>query len=276
MRLHSWQLYMSLEETMSKRIAVTAGDSTMTDPSLFSRRHGVGDIFHLAMMGAVIVLAATILAACASDEPEASQPAATAPAATPVSEPTPVPTEAPATQARSIGEVEGITFTVGEGSKATFSVREELASVPLPFDAEISTTALSGEIHLDGRDSVIEIDLQSLNSDNSFRDRYIRSRMFGDHPTGVVTVKGMSDLPNGFTSGESVTTDVESELLIRGVTAPLTFEVEASDEGDEISITGHTTFTWDDLQMQKPSARSVVSLDDEVKVEVLLSARPAN
>ncbi len=172
--------------------------------------------------------------------------------------------------------MDGVTFTVGEGSKATFFVREELASVPLPFDAEVSTTAIMGEIHLDGRDSVIEIDLQSLSSDNSFRDRYIRSRMFAEHPTGVVTVKGMSDLPSGFTSGETVTTDVESELLIGEVTTPLTFEVEARDDGSEISITGRTTFTWDDLQMTKPSARSVVSLDDEVKVEVVLSASPAN
>ncbi len=169
-----------------------------------------------------------------------------------------------------------MTFVVGEGSTATFSVREELASVPLPFDAKISTSAITGEIHLDGRDSVIEIDLVSLSSDNSFRDRYIRSRMFGDHPTGVVTVQGMSGLPSGFVSGETVTADVESELLIRGNTAPLTFEVEAQDEGTVLSITGRTTFTWDELQMQKPSARSVVSLDDEVNVEVVLSATPAN
>ena len=255
---------------MSKRNEVTAG------PFLSSRRHGGYRIIRLAMMGAVFVLAAAIVAACASDEPEVSQPAATAPAPEPTQEPSPVPTEAPAAEARSIGEVDGVTFTVGEGSKVTFSVREELASVPLPFDAKISTTAITGEIHLDGRDSVIEIDLQSLSSDNSFRDRYIRSRMFGEHPTGVVTVKGMSDLPSGFTDGETVTTDIESELLIREVTAPLTFEVEARDEGTEISITGRTTFTWDELQMQKPSARSVVSLDNEVKVEVVLSAVPGN
>lgn len=256
---------------MSKRIAVTAA------LLLPSRLHGGYRTFRLAMMGALLVLAATIAAACASDEPDVSPPSATAAAAdTPVSEPSPAPTEAPATEARSVGDVDGVTFTVGEGSKAIFYVREELASVPLPFDAEVSTTALSGEIHLDGRDSVIEIDLQSLSSDNSFRDRYIRSRMFGEHPTGVVTVKGMSDLPSGFTSGETVTTEVESELLIREVTVPLTFEVEARDEGSEISITGRTTFTWDDLQMEKPSARSVVSLADEVRVEVVLSARPAN
>ena len=255
---------------MSKRIAVTAA------LLLPSRRHGGYRTFRLAMMGALLVLVVTIVAACGSEEPDVSPPTATAPADTPVPEPSPAPAEAPATEARSIGDVDGVTFTVGEGSKATFYVREELASVPLPFDAEVSTTALSGEIHLDGRDSVIEIDLQSLSSDNSFRDRYIRSRMFGQHPTGVVTVKGMSDLPSGFTSGETVTTEVESELLIREVTAPLTFEVEARDDGSEISITGRTTFTWDDLQMQKPSARSVVSLDDEVKVEVVLSARPTN
>ncbi len=259
---------------MSNRIAVTAS------PFSSRQRPGGYHTFRLAMLVTVFVLAATIVAACGSsttpDEPAVSPPTATAPATTPVPEPSPVPTEAPAPEARSVGDVDGVTFTVGEGSKATFSVREELASVPLPFDAKISTTDISGEIHLDGRDSVIEINLQSLSSDNSFRDRYIRSRMFGDHPTGVVTVRGMSELPSGFTSGETVTTEIESELLIREVTAPLTFEVEASDEGDEISIVGRTTFTWDELQMTKPSARSVVSLDDEVEVEVVLLAVPGN
>ena len=194
--------------------------------------------FRLAMLGAALVLAATVVAACGSSttpvEPDVSPPTATA--AAPAD--SPAPTEAPAAEARSVGEVDGVTFAVGEGSKVTFYVREELASVPLPFDAEVSTTALTGEIHLDGRDSVIEIDLQSLSSDNSFRDRYIQERMFGQHPTGVVTVKGMSELPSGFTGGETVTTEVESELLIREVTTPLTFEVEARDEGSEISITG--------------------------------------
>ena len=248
----------------------------------FRRKGRLGWASPLVIAGALLALTLITAVACGSSgdeedtgdvQPTAASPVNT-PTSAPASEPTAAPTETPAPEGRSAGEVEGIVFTVGEGSEATSTVREELTSVPLPFDAVIRTTALSGEVHMDERDSVIEIDLQQLRSDNTFRDRYIHTRMFGEHPTGVVTVRGVSDLPDGFASGETVTGEVPGDLQIRGVTVPLTFEVEARDDGDVVYILGRTTFTWDELQIPKPTARSVVSLDDEVRVEVLLSVTP--
>ena len=263
---------------MRKKDTITTGASPLESHVLDRRPRTVGRVFCLAL-AAALVLALSAGIACGSSGDEGDiQPTASAPVDTPTSEParepTVAPTEAPAPETRAAGDVEGITFAVGEGSEATFTVREELTSVPLPFDAVIRTTALTGDVHMDGRDSVIEIDLQQLRSDNTFRDRYIHSRMFGEHPTGVVTVRGVSDLPNGFAGGETVTGEVEGELQIRGVTVPLTFEVEARDDGDVVFVLGRTTFTWDELQIPKPTARSVVSLDDEVRVEVLLSVTP--
>ena len=269
-----------------KRITFNPATPRVAGPVSFRRERGLGRAFPLAIAGVVLALTMITVAACGSsdsdDEAGDIQPTAAAPADTPTSAPTPeptagqaeAPTAEPAPEARAAGEVEGITFTVDEGSEATFTVREELTSVPLPFDAVIRTTALSGEVHMDGRDSVIEIDLLKLKSDNTFRDRYIHSRMFGEHPTGVVTIRGVSDLPGGFASGETVTGEVDGELQIRGVAVPLTFEIEARDDGNVVFILGRTTFTWDELQIPKPTARSVVSLDDEVRVEVLLSVTP--
>ena len=210
-------------------------------------------------------------------QPTAAQPPAGAPTVQPTAAPTETPTAEPAPaipETRTTGQVDGVTFVVGEGSEATFTVTEQLARVPLPNDAVVRTTALSGEVHLDGRDSVVEIDLQQLSSDSSFRDRYIRSRMFGRDPIAVFTITDLGQLPEGFTDGEVVTGQVHGELLIRGVTAPLTFDVEARDDGDVVFIIGRTTFTWDDLQIAKPTARPVVSVEDEVRVEVLLSVTP--
>ena len=59
-------------------------------------------------------------------------------------------------------------------------------------------------------------------------------------------------------------------MSIRGVEVPLTFEIEARHDGSVVYVLGRTTFTWDQLQMPVPSARPVVSVDDEVKVEILL------
>ena len=214
-------------------------------------------------------------AATATAMPE---PASTpAPQATP--DPTPAATTEPADPAdtgpRQVGDVDGIVFQVGEGSEATFTVNEQLQQLSLPNDAVVRTTALSGHVSLDGGESAIHIDLHSLASDSSYRDRYIRQRMFPNSPTGTFTVQGLNELPDGFTDGDTVSAQIDGDLTIGSVTAPLTFDVEARDDGNAVYIHGTTTFTWDQLQLSEPIAGPVVSVDDEVRVEVLIAARPS-
>ena len=214
----------------------------------------------------------------ATESPEATSPPATTAAvatATPVAMPTAtaVPESTPSGP-RQIGDVEGVTFHVGEGSEVTFTVTEQLQSLSLPNDAVVRTTMLSGNVSLDGNESVVEIDLLQLGSDSTYRDRYIRERMFASTPTGVFTVQNLNELPDGFADGDTVSAKVDGNLTIGAVTTPLTFDVEARDDGDVVFIHGTTTFTWDQLQITKPTARSVVSLEDEVRVQVLLAVRP--
>ena len=164
------------------------------------------------------------------------------------------------------------TYVVGEGSETTFTVREELARLPTPFDAVIRTTELSGEIDLAGGRSVVTIDLHTLSSDEEFRDRYIRRAMFPDSRTASFTVDGVDEVVDSLSEGETITRSVEGVLGIRGIEAPLTFEVEARLDGEVLHVLGRTTFTWEQLEIPVPRARSVVSVADEVRVEVLLRA----
>ena len=129
-------------------------------------------------------------------------------------------------------------------------------------------------VHLDGRPSVIEIDLHQLHSDQALRDRYIRGRMFPNDPIAVLTVDDMGPHPEGFAEGEVVTGQMPARLNIRGIDVPLTFDLEARDDGDVIFILARTSFTWADLEMTAPTARIVISIEDEVKVEILLAVKP--
>ena len=176
---------------------------------------------------------------------------------------------------RAVGSYDGVTFVVSEGSEATFTVTEQLANLPLPIDAVMRTTGLSGEVYLDGRPSTILLDLHSMSSDSEFRDRYVRSRMFGGYDVATFTVEAPDPLPDGFASGSEITTQATGTLDIRDVQVPITFEIQARDDGNALFILGRTTFTWDQLSITKPTARSVVSLEDEVRVEIVLSAKPA-
>ena len=204
-------------------------------------------------------------------------PAATAPTATPT--PAPAPTEAaPAApeydEDRAIGEVEGVTFVVAEGSEVTFTVEEQLTRLPLPIEAVMRTEELSGEFRVDGSAVTITVDLHSLTSDQDRRDQYVRQRMFRDHPTATFTVDGDQPLPDGFTDGEEVMVQVEGTLTIRGMEFPLTFDITARDDGNVVHLLGETTFTWADLGMDEPRAGIVVWVAEEVRVNVLLALKP--
>ena len=208
-----------------------------------------------------------------SSEPTPDPDATSAPEPTPAPEdtPTPVPTEVPEeTPAESGAGTE--SFLVGEGSQITFTVEEELNRTPVRFDAVISGSGLSGFANLDGSPSVIVLDLHSLESDQSFRDRYIRDRMFPSTQTATVTVDRLPDLPRSFFDGEETTGTLEGSLQIGENVTPLTFDVVARHDGSAINVLGRTTFTWEQLGLAKPVFGPVAYLAEEVRVQVLVVA----
>ena len=172
------------------------------------------------------------------------------------------------------GQVENVVFVIGEGSEATFTVNEKLARLELPNDAVMRTGDLSGNVYLDGQASVIEINLHSLTSDQSRRDGYVRDRMFPNNPVAIFTVPELGPLPEPIAVGESITRQVEGQLSIRGITKPITFEVEARLDPEALFILGRTSFTWDELEIPPPNIPGRIQVKDEVSVEVLLSAVP--
>ena len=175
---------------------------------------------------------------------------------------------------RQAGTYEGVTFLVSETSEARFIVREQLALLPASHPVEMRTTALEGEIHLDGRPSVVNIDLHQLRSDQRLRDRYVRGSMFPDHPTAVFTLQELSILPGGLADGKEVEAQITGVLNIQGADFPLMFDVTVQDRGGLISIEGRTKFSWDDLGLDRPTAVIVLTLSDDVEVQVSLTARP--
>ena len=227
-------------------------------------------------------------ASCGSEDPTATptagrsaDPTAT-PTAAPVT-PTPgmvegaTPTVAPTDRAafeRSTGDVDGVVFAVTVDSEATFTVQEQLASLALPNDAVMRTSELGGEVRLDGGESRVTLDLQSMTSDSSNRDRYVQSRLFPGQQTATITFGDLRPLPAGFVNGDEVSTEVTGTLSINSIEVPLTFAVETRDDGDSVVVLGRTDFTWDQLAMPVPTARPVVSVEDTVRVNVLLTLEP--
>ena len=205
--------------------------------------------------------------------PTAAPDPANTPQPTDTPEPTPTPEPEPTATLEPSGVVLGSeSFVVGEGSIITFTVEEELRGAPIRFDAVVSSTGLSGVANLDGSPSEVMLDLHSLQSDQNFRDRYIRERMFPRTPSATVIVDNLPDLPQSFFDGEETSGTLEGSLRIGDNVTPLTFDVDARHDGDVVNVLGRTTFTWDELGLVTPVAGPVVYLADEVRVQVLIIA----
>ena len=98
--------------------------------------------------------------------------------------------------------------------------------------------------------------------------------MFRNSPIASFTLDDVGPLPPGFTEGEVVTLQITGQLEIRDVRVPVTFDVEARDDGDVIFILGRTSFVWADFGMTAPNIARLVQVTDEVSVEILLAVRP--
>ena len=165
-------------------------------------------------------------------------------------------------------------YIVGEGSEITFTVGEVLTRFPNPIQAVMRTTELTGQINLDGQSSTIEVDLHALTSDQEYRDRYVRRRMFPDQPTASFTVESVvesvADLPAEFHSGETFRRRVSGVLNLNGEDFPIAFDLEVRNDANVLNVLGRTIVTWEQLNIPVPTARSVVSVEDEIHVQILL------
>ena len=165
------------------------------------------------------------------------------------------------------------TFMVSEGSEATFTVNEKLSRLPLPNDAVLRTSAISGEIDLSAEFSSLEIDLHSLESDDSRRDKYVRERLFPTQSTATIRITDFPDVPTQFTDGEVFTSTVTGTVNVNGADAVIEFSIESRLDPNRLLVLVKGDFTWADFDMSAPTSNFFVVKDD-VHVEVLISAVP--
>ena len=178
---------------------------------------------------------------------------------------------APAARFTKQADLKGVTFVVGQGSQATFTVNEKIAQFPAPNDAVMRTTALSGEVNLDGRPSTARLDLAKLSSDQSRRDDFIQQALFRTGTTATLTIASLPDLPATYTPGQVVKSTVKCTLNINGGDRPISFDVEARIDGATLNVVGRTSFVWSDFGYRAPNTPTV-SVQDKVAVEVLIVA----
>ncbi len=229
------------------------------------------------MAGAIMAL---LLAACGgSEDEEPASPPPPPPAAQPTSAPeaAPTPTVAPEESADSEAATDGsTTISVTDGSEAVYRINEQLARRDLPNDAVGTTSEVEGQIvfledgSVDAERSEITVGVRSLTSDSSRRDSYIQrnsleSNQYPEVTLALKEIRGLAwPLP---TSGEA-TFEMVGDLTIRDQTHSSTWETTATFTADGIEGLAKTVVTFEQYGMTKPRVAIVLSVVDEIRLEI--------
>lgn len=165
------------------------------------------------------------------------------------------------------------------GSLVTVRVREQLVGLPAASDAVLTTSAISGQIGLtrDGRlttESALLVDLTTLASDEPRRDTYVKQETLDTRrfPTAELGVVGSVGLPQPLPQSGEWRFSLVSTMTLHDVTREITWEVTGQRVGREIRATARTTLRFADFALRRPVVAAVLSVQDEIRMEVLLRA----
>ena len=175
----------------------------------------------------------------------------------------------------------GIVLTVGPGSRAVVRVREQLATLVSPTDAVLSADRITGRVAMrrDGTflaGSRIVVALDDLRSDNAQRDRYIRNETLRtrEHPLAEFVPIRATGLSLPLRADGEAAFKLTGTMTIRGQAREVAFDVTAARVGRDVMVTARTATTWrfGDFGLEIPRVLSVLSIVDEIRLEVQLVA----
>lgn len=216
-------------------------------------------------MASTVMAAAT--AAPAPTEAMAATEATEAPAPTDV-----VGDPSTAVPAMPVGLV---VFTLGEGTIARYKVEEVLANTGFKV-AMGETTDVAGSIAVDAggavvaEESRIAVQAATLKTDSNRRDGYVRSRTLetDTYPEVVFRPTAFDGLPDAPVPG-LIEFTITGDLTVKDQTREMTWNGMAEIGADGM-VTGSASvqFTFDDFGMDKPSVAIVLSVEDEILLEL--------
>ena len=168
---------------------------------------------------------------------------------------------------------------VPAGTSASWRVRERLASFDFPNDAVGTTRDVGGAIVVGAdwqpvaADSKITVNLTTLRSDRDMRDRYIQHRTLETDrfPTAVLVPTRFLRMRTPLPDSGTFTFEIEGDLTVHGVTKPTTWLVTAVAKDGGYTGSALTRVTFEDFDMQQPRVPILLSIEDEINLELRFS-----
>ena len=187
---------------------------------------------------------------------------------------TPAPTFAASWGGGSEGG--GVVLTVADGSAARYLVGEELVRIPNPIVAVGETSDVSGAIVFDADGaadeaaSIVSVGLSGFVSDEDRRDNYVRSRLFDTSrfPRAELAVRETPGLPWPLPESGDAEFQIVGDLTIQGVSHTTVWDATATFSADSVEGSASTVVTFDDFGLSKPSFAFIISVEDEIRLEM--------
>lgn len=158
-------------------------------------------------------------------------------------------------------------------STATFEIDEVLSGQPQQVVGV--TSEVAGQISLDPTDAStaqvgkILVNARTIETDSAIRDRAIRGPILGSAQDEFELIEftptSIEGLSGAIESGTATEFQIVGDLLIKGTTVPVTFEVSAMlTSEDELEGTAVATVLRSDFGLEIPSVPNVADVSDEV------------
>jgi polyisoprenoid-binding protein YceI len=226
-------------------------------------------------------LALPFAAACASSNQPADSAASSASSAGTSAASTAAPASTAVAGQPTTAPPGALTFQIRPNeSTATFRVREQLANVSLPNDAVGTTGAVTGQISLRPEGTVvseaskISVDLRELATDRSMRDNFIKQNTLqtSQFPFAEFVPTRVEGLPSPLPASGEHDFRLVGLMTVHGVQKEVTWDVTAARDGAQLEGQAATTVTFGDFGMTQPRVPLVLSIVDEIRLELDLVA----
>ena len=188
-------------------------------------------------------------------------------------------TEAPPAPptAEPAGTDGAMVFTLDDGTIARYKVEEVLANTGFKV-ATGETLDVAGSIAFDSDGKVIAdgsriaVQAATLRTDSNRRDGYVRNRTLetDTYPEVVFQPTSVDGLPASIADASGpMEFTITGDFTVRDQTREVTWDVMAEFPGDG-TATGFASvvFTFEDFGMDKPRVAIVVSVEDEILLEL--------
>lgn len=172
-------------------------------------------------------------------------------------------------------EVDGTWFAT-PASELGYRVTEILFGVDT--EGVGRTNQVTGSLTIEGTqvvDAEFDVDMASVESDDSRRDGQFRGRLMTvvEYPTATFVLTEPIELGRIPEEGEQITAEATGELTLRGVTNPVTFEVTAQLQNDRIGVLGNIRIVFADYGIVNPSIAGITTEDNGLLEFVLVFER---